>query len=462
ILALVGTLDTFLTLRLAQQLADIKTYPRRDLIGQGIASLTSALSGGLMVSTSLSLTSSNFLAGGRSRVSTIVSALTLLAGTLLVPSIIFSTPLVTLAAILTVVSLRLVDRWIFQLAREAVAPGQRSGRGHALLDSLVVLTVMAATVLGQPVIGAGVGIVLSCLIFIARMSRPVVGQRLSGQDVRSKRVRSRAQSEVLQQHGGRIVMLRLQGVLFFGNTEDLREELRDLKSRADIVILDMARVADIDTSGAATLQQIAKRLRDNGKQLVFCALKTALHRIATEGAGKQEIRLFADRDTALEWAEERLIRAQAGDHILAEVELAASNLADGLKAQDVSSLAAVLDVENYPEGTMLCRAGDASDRLWIIKRGTVSIRVPSAHGGRRLANLGAGCTVGEMGLLDGGPRSADIHTDTAIEAYVLSETAFRTLKREHPHIAQQIVVNIAKLLAQRLRDTSEELRLTEA
>ncbi len=460
ILALIGTLDTFLALRLVQQLADMKTNPRRDLIGLGFANMISAISGGLAVSSSLSLTSSNHLAGGRTRVSTLTAALVLLAGTLLLPSVIFSIPIVALAAILVVVSLRLFDRWVFSNVRDAFSSTDKGSRNHALLDSVVVITVLAATVLGEPIIGAGVGIALSCLIFIARMSRPIIGQRWSGQDVRSKRVRPRQQVDILHGLGARIVVLRLQGVLFFGNTEDLREELRELKDRIDIVILDMSRVADIDTSGAATLRQIGRKLRDSGKQLVFSGLRPALARLAVD-KGRSDIRLFSDRDAALEWSEESLINEQTGDRTQAEVALMDSNLTEGMTDEDLRAFETLLRVESYAPESLLCRAGDPSDRLWIIKQGTVSIRVRTAHGDRRLANLGAGCAVGEMGLLDGRPRSAEIHTDTRVEAYVLSADMFETLQRDFPRVAQRIVVNIAKQLAQRLRDTSEELRLAD-
>ncbi|MBV9556272.1 MAG: SLC26A/SulP transporter family protein [Pseudolabrys sp.] len=461
VLALIGTLDTFLALRLVQQLTDMKTSPRRDLIALGFANMASAVSGGLAVSSGLSTSTSNFLAGGRTRLSTITSALVLLAGTLLLPSVIFSIPIVTLAAILVVVSLRVFDRWVFSNLRVAFSSSDKGSRNHALLDSVVVIIVLAATVLREPIIGAGVGIALSCLIFIARMSRPIIGQRWSGQDVRSKRVRARHQVEVLQGLGARIVVLRLQGVLFFGNTEDLREELRELRGRVDIVILDMSRVTDIDTSGAATLRQVARKLRESGKQLVFCGLKPALERVALDGSRKGDIRLFTDRDAALEWSEEELISAQSGDQAHAEVALANSNLTEGMSDEDLRALDRLLEVESYAPETALCRAGDPSDRLWIIRRGSVSIRVRTAHGDRRLANLGAGCAVGEMGLLDGRPRSAEIHTDTQVDAYVMGADLFATLQREYPQIAQRIVINIAKQLAQRLRDTSEELRLAD-
>jgi sulfate permease, SulP family len=110
-LALLGTLETFFALRAAPQLADLPSAPRRDVMGQGIANLIAAIAGGLVVTCSIKLSIANHYSGGRSRVSIIVAGLALLFATLLVPGIIFSLPVVVLAAILFIASLRLIDPW---------------------------------------------------------------------------------------------------------------------------------------------------------------------------------------------------------------------------------------------------------------------------------------------------------------------------------------------------------------
>jgi SulP family sulfate permease len=110
----------------------------------------------------------------------------------------------------------------------------------------------------------------------------------------------------------------------------------------------------------------------------------------------------------------------------------------------------------------LCRTGDAADRFWIIRRGSVSVRLVGAKSQIRLASLAPGCCVGEMGLLDNRPRSADVVADEEVQAYLLTKESFDAIMREHPHIGQAILSNIARQLAQRLRHTSEDLRLAEA
>lgn len=76
-----------------------------------------------------------------------------------------------------------------------------------------------------------------------------------------------------------------------------------------------------------------------------------------------------------------------------------------------------------------------------------------------MASLGPGCSVGEMALLETGKaRSADVIAEEDVEAYLLTEANFETILRDHPNIGQALLANIGRQLAQRLRDTSEELQ----
>ena len=461
-LALLGTLDTFFALRTAQHLSDIKVSPKRDVIGQGLANCVSAISGGLVVSNSIALLTANCRAGGRGRISTISSSLVLLIGTLLFPSVIFSLPLIVLAAILIVTSVRLFDRWALGLFRDALFAPERSTRNRSRLNLLVVITVLAATVFGEPVIGAAVGFGLSCLIFIAQMSRPVISRRWSGEGIRSKRVRSHHHGEILRLHGGRIAVLQLQGVLFFGNADDLSAELLALQERCEIVIIDMRRVSDVDTSGATMLQHAGARFRAGKKHLILCGVDPAFSDLLRASmAGGGDGKLFPDRDSALEWAEENLIRTHAADHASHELALAETDLVQQMSPAEIDILASHLSLVTYPAGTPLCRGGDAPDRMWIIKRGSVSVRVAGARGERRLASLAPGCSVGEMGFLDRRPRSADVYADDDVEAYVMTAQSYAAILRDHPRIGQAILANIARQLSERLRDTSEELRMAD-
>jgi len=462
ILALLGTLDLFLDLRAAQNLSDVPIIPRRELLGLGIGNIVAAFVGGVVVAVSLSVTNANHRAGGRTRISTIAAALILMIALLFIPSVLFGVPMIVLSAILILVSIRSFDQMTLKIARDAFSPRAGSGRGRALRNVAIVVAVAAATVVGQPIIGAGVGMALAGLVFIADMSRPIVRRRSNGLSMHSKRVRSRRDLGTLKAVGDLVSVMELQGVLFFGNADDLATDIRSESDRAVIVILDFRRVSDVDVSGAAVLHQIARRCAEKKRHLILCGVKPQYLGVVSEVAENSAVVFMTDDlDEALEWAEETILRVSAGGHSTFQRDLAHTDLTLGMSAPDIEILERYLAPERYPQGSLLCRTGDPADRLWILTRGTVSIRVNGPQGSLRLASLAAGCSVGEMGMLEDQPRSADVHADDEVEAFVLTRADFNTIFREHPRIGQTILVNIGRQLAQRLRVTSEDLRLAD-
>ena len=113
---------------------------------------------------------------------------------------------------------------------------------------------MGVTAMTTVVMGVIAGCLVSGIIFVINMSRPVVRRRILGDDFFSKRIRSTEDMEILQRTGGRRTVLQLEGVLFFGNAEDLAREIKDLFLRADMIALDMRAITDIDVSGANILK----------------------------------------------------------------------------------------------------------------------------------------------------------------------------------------------------------------
>lgn len=459
-LAAIAMLDFTFTVRTAQSLCDLRLSPRRDLAGQGLASIVAGIASGMAVTASLGSTTTLFENGGRTRVSAIALSLLLLVVALFGSWFVAAMPMVVLTAMLICIAWRMWDRWCVAVVRDAVAAPRSEARTRARRNIAIVLAVMAATVLGQPILGAVVGVVISCLVFIMEMSRPIVRRRVTCLHIASKRIRSQHHRAALAEHGGRIVVYELEGVLFFGNADDLSTSIQTLPPGVSTVILDLRRVGDLDTSGLTVLRQIARRCRDNAIRLVLAHplpnYEALLREALAEDGG---VPTFPDLDAALEDAENRVLALHGAGGHWSGLAIHETDLAGGLSEAELAALTARLQPRRFEEGEALCRAGEPADRLWIITRGSVSVRVAGAHHAHRIAALGPGTSVGEMGLLDRRPRSADVVADEAVEAFVLTAEDFDRLLQEEAHLGQSLLATIARLTAQRLRDTSEELRL---
>jgi MFS superfamily sulfate permease-like transporter/CRP-like cAMP-binding protein len=462
-LAILGTLDLTFALRAAQDLADVPAAPRRNLAGQGLSNIVSSLVGGLTVTTSIAFSRTIFSGGGRLRTSTISVSAVLLLAAAIAPKAVGALPSVVLAAILVTIAWRLWDRWCLGLARDLFRADDRDAAIRARRNAAIVVAVTAATVLGQPVAGALVGVALSCLVFIIEMSRPIIRRHLDGSQIFSKRIRSQSHLALLRGSARHTSVLELQGILFFGNADDLASRVKALEGSARTVVLDLKRVTDVDTSGATILKQIAARCRARGMTLMTSAVDSKFAGLLAQALGPGTS-TFPDLDAALETAEDRALASAhaAGTVAWRALRIEETDLGGGLSEREMAAFKTHLKPCTYPAGVALCRAGEAADRLWILTRGSVSVRLPGTGAGRRIAGLGPGTSVGEMGLLDRRPRSADVIADEEVEAFILTAESFDRLLRDEPQLGQSLLATIARLTAQRLRVTSEELSLASS
>ena len=101
----------------------------------------------------------------------------------------------------------------------------------------------------------------------------------------------------------------------------------------------------------------------------------------------------------------------------------------------------------YSRGERVFREDDPADHLYLIIEGSVKVSKEGLRGATLLATLHAGDFFGEMGLLDGLPRSASAEAGTDCKLMRLSGKDFETVIRLSPSIAR----NVMRHLATRLR-----------
>ncbi len=126
---------------------------------------------------------------------------------------------------------------------------------------------------------------------------------------------------------------------------------------------------------------------------------------------------------------------------------------------------AMLRVRARP-GQLLIGEDDPSDWMLLLLAGTVDVgkrrldateQRPSPGQAERVAVLRAGAVLGEMSMLDGEPRYASVWALGEVEVGVLTRQAVARLVAEHPAVGAKLLVKLTQLLAQRLRNTSNQL-----
>jgi len=99
---------------------------------------------------------------------------------------------------------------------------------------------------------------------------------------------------------------------------------------------------------------------------------------------------------------------------------------------------------SFTAGTTIFTQGEPGDVMYVITAGQVDIFVDGEH----LATRAEGETIGEMGFLDGRPRSATAVARTACTLVPIDQRNFQFLLDHTPHFAAQVL----RLLAERLRE----------
>ncbi|MGZ4407962.1 MAG: cyclic nucleotide-binding domain-containing protein [Gaiellaceae bacterium] len=118
-------------------------------------------------------------------------------------------------------------------------------------------------------------------------------------------------------------------------------------------------------------------------------------------------------------------------------------LFEGLSKHHLRRIAKLARIRRFASGSAMVRAGDAGTSFFVMLDGTARV-VPA---GGRTRRLGAGDSFGEMALLDGAPRSADVVADGEVLTLTIGRSSFGKLLRKEPALTQALL----RTLAARLR-----------
>jgi CRP/FNR family transcriptional regulator, cyclic AMP receptor protein len=160
----------------------------------------------------------------------------------------------------------------------------------------------------------------------------------------------------------------------------------------------------------------------------------------------------------------RMLKTAGSDSAeLAAELLAAPDAMMRLSLDEARIIVSYMDPRHFAEGSVFIQEGDKNntDYMVLVLDGEVTVEsvVVSRTMPVTTAVLGAGSLLGEMGILDGEPRSASCTATTDVQAAVFSRAALECLINEQPAIGAKFMMSISLRIAERLRDTADKLKL---
>lgn len=423
----------------------------RELKASGMANLISGLAGGLVGYHAMSVSSLSHELGNGRRLPGLLVAL-MIMGTLLVGMELLSyIPRLLLGGLLIYIGLSLLNEWLL-----------KAWSNFSKADFAVVLSIFGIIASTDFLWGIGAGMVMTMLLFLVNYSRvDVVRHALSGMTCRSRVIRPPRQSAWLAAEGGQLLVLKLQGFIFFGTANKVFERVRaraTLASERPLrhLVIDFEQVSGLDATAVLSFAKLLQFTRQSGATLLLTHLPepawAQLQRGGFDLAGGG-LRRFCDLDRGVEWVEESLLAPHGLDN---PSRAGASSLEDALlgivpERSRITALLGRMQRRELAAGETLLRQGDAPDTLLLVESGqlTASLHRPGKEPLRLQAMRGANI-VGELGFFLGTARSASVVADTVAVVYSLSQAGLRDLRRDQPDLATTLDSLVIHQLSQRV------------
>lgn len=461
-LAALLSIDTLKTCVVIDQMTRTRHEPNRELFAQGLANITSSAVGGIPGAGTMGATMVNLSSGAQTRISGIVEGVLVLVVALALNQFIAWIPIATLAGILIVVGLRMID----------VSP-LKFLESRATVFEFAVVAVVIGFALTIGLIAASVaGVVLSILLFVREQVGVTVVRHKTFVNQRSSTwYRPEAEMRLIAQKGDKAVIFELQGSLFFGTTYELYTALEaEIKAR-DYIILDLRRVQSVDITAVHMLNLVRDMLRERGVPLLLSNVREQLPNgrnllefFKQTGLidASDAVRVFKTIEAAIEWVEDQLVGdvAQPAQDETA-LTLQEMDLFQNRKDDTLADLEASMQQRSFKAGEPIYAMGDQKQELYLIRRGVVRITAPIS-GSRQLhhiATYGRGDFFGGLAFLDERARSDNATAQTDTDLFVLSLEQFNQLAETHKKLALLLITSISRTLAQRLRHADGERTL---
>lgn len=121
---------------------------------------------------------------------------------------------------------------------------------------------------------------------------------------------------------------------------------------------------------------------------------------------------------------------------------------------------AIVETRHFRVGDDIVRMGERDDSFYILTSGRVSVVVPDKRGrDNAIAEIPEGSVFGEISFFDSEPRSATIRATSNGSAIRITRANFEHLSAWHPVIARQVLLDLGRILALRLRWTTAKVSI---
>ena len=273
-LSFLGAIDSLLTSVVADNMTKTKHKPNKELVGQGIGNAIASLFGGIPGAGATIRTVVNINSGGKTKLSGMIAGVLLLFILLALGPVASQIPAAVLAGILITVGIGVMDykglKAIPNLPRDI-----KFGPIKLSSEVIIMIVVLVLSVVWDLVAAVGIGLVLSCLMFMKKMG-DFTARQSKVVDLRATERNKALWGDELDFPDSlkeEIFIKHLRGPLFFGYTSEFSALSKQIPSTASDVILRMELVPYVDQSGVYAIEDTVLQLNLSGINVHIVGLK---------------------------------------------------------------------------------------------------------------------------------------------------------------------------------------------
>ncbi len=397
--------------------------------------------------------------GGKDRltgiVNTILVAAAIFAGTEFMELV----PTFLLGGLLIYVGLEFLIDWLWK-ARDELP----------LSDYVVVILILVVIIFSDILQGVTFGFFVAIILFVINYSQlSVIKMETNGSDHASNVDRDLETRELLNKEGHRVLIMVLQGFIFFGTADKLltaiRSRIMELEGgKFDFLVLDFHHVSQLDTSAIVTFSKLAQLSDRVGFHIVISSAdeksikQLVKHGFFTFGEHKIERHYKEQLDTAVDWCERRILQDLNLNDEEQNLDLSDVLGRIAYEQADVELLADFFVVEDRKAGEYLFNEGDSGESLYFVGSGTVVVvlKVPR-QAERILRKYKAGAILGEMAIYTGENRTASVRIENDARLFRLDKGKLEEMSRRFPASTAALHTYIVKVLSERLGRANRNL-----
>lgn len=256
-IAVLVAVESLLSCVVSDEMSKTKHRPNTELVAQGIGNVFSALFGGIPATGAIARTATNVKSGGTTPISGIVHAVVLIIVLVVLMPYAAWIPMPVIAAILFMVAYNMSGWRIFA---KLVKTSPKS-------DTIVLLATCVLTVAFDLVVAIGVGVVVTCLLFMKRLSEE---SKLTGwKYVGSEETNENKNYKILPEY---IRVYEFNGPMFFADTGLFDQII--FKSFTKCLIIRMHGVPALDITAMNSIRALHQTCKDHNVQLIFAHINS--------------------------------------------------------------------------------------------------------------------------------------------------------------------------------------------